>query len=675
MRAKIVKERFGKRIAKRFVSQLLRKASRSCGDENYFVADGARVKQYVSAVGYMMEDNEKMKKMKRIFAAIMGLTMCLTATCGLTACKDNDSTEGTNGGTNGETTEITFWYDCGLETQSVYRDLVQTYNTTQGVKDGVKVIGSSKTGISSSARTQLTGGTPPNVIMIDDTVFRTYANDSLFLDLTNYYNEQPGDYTEDTIPDNMTDRFRITLGKNGEKTVIGDGENLYGLPFGSDPNVLYYNVSYFEGQGIHIISVPEDELDAYNKEHGTNFAPHGYAEYAVGYLTGDAATLSASENIAGEQVVKVFNNAVPTNWEEFRYLCKYFTKAYNKNSPTDRAYGNEWWFANGWSVGGDCIGWDGEKYNFTIADDTPNYLVTADSVTINNVQYTSGQIVRYEDKVAQADIATMEGVYEIPSQKDALMEFLCLSGDTGVIIDGDVTGYAIAYTDARYRTGGFTAGESAIAAAAFSYSISFERALGENVDMAVNYQYREYEGGSVYYDGNEDFANEYLKLIGAVNPGDTAMYTGELATDGNTEIVGNLTGSDCVTALVIPARSDSSKYDAAWKFIRWASGPEGQAILAGSGNMVPNQTSIALSDTFYSLNNDKNYYAAALMSRTSDVGDWGYFENGEWVTDWAEDFNNKLRKGMITLSEFLAANEAKAQSACASTEMRIKGWR
>ena len=96
--------------------------------------------------------------------------------------------------------------------------------------------------------------------------------------------------------------------------------------------------------------------------------------------------------------------------------------------------------------------------------------------------------------------------------------------------------------------------------------------------MLVLDQYREEVGGSVYYDGTESFASEDRKVVGAVNPGDTEAYTGELATDGETEIKGNLTASDGVTALVIPSRSDSEKYDAAWKFIRWAAGPEGQAI-------------------------------------------------------------------------------------------------
>lgn len=280
----------------------------------------------------------------RNFKRIVALALCcmlLVATVALTGCTPEEEVpEGA--------VSINFWYDCGLQTQSVYRELIKVYNETQGVKDGVYVVGSKKTGISTSARTQITGGTAPNVIMISDTVFKAYARDGLFLDMSDYYTNMAGSYDETKIPENLVNRFRITVGGNGNQTVVGAGESLLGVPFGSSPQVLYYNVEYFEGQGINIISVPEENLDDYNKEHGTNFVAHGYAEYATGYLTGDAASYQISKNLAGQQVVKVFNNAIPMNWEELRNLSKYFTKEYNGSSPTDRGFATEWWFANGW---------------------------------------------------------------------------------------------------------------------------------------------------------------------------------------------------------------------------------------------------------------------------------------------------------------------------------------
>lgn len=607
-----------------------------------------------------------MKAMMRFMSLALCLVMCLSALT-LVSCDDDNVPEGA--------VTINFWYDCGLATQSVYRELIQKYNETQGITDGVYVVGSKKTGIATSARTQITGGNPPSVIMISDTVFKAYARDDLFLDLSSYLTNDAGSYDESNIPSNMLDRFKITVGGSGENTYVGNGENLLGVPFASDPSVLYYNVNYFTQQGIHIISVPEDELDAYNKKHGTNFAAHGYAEYATGYLTGDAASLSASSSLSGKQVVKVFNNAISMNWEELRVLSKYFTKQYNSSSPTDRGFATEWWFAHGWSVGGDCIGYDGDKYNFTLADDSDNYLVTAaNGITINGRTYSAGDTIRYEDKVNDSNIDkyVSEGsLYKLPSQKDALIEFLRLTADTSSVIDGDLKGYGIAYPDTNTRTEGFTSGKVAIVVNSFSTFMSFENALGDGVDMAVMYQYREYEGGSTYTDGG----NEYLKVIGETNPGDSKIYTGELVTQNGTDIVGNLASSDGVEALVIPKNSDPEKYEAAWKFIRWASSEEAQSILAKTGNIVPVCDSVALSETFYSINSNKNYFAAAIISRISDIGDWGYFEDGQWVTDWANDFNNKLRYGRQTLSDFLSANASKAQKACEDTSIVIKGWK
>lgn len=602
-----------------------------------------------------------MKKAKKLLIAMCCLAIGCSAFVGC----------GENSGAPDGATEITFWYDSGIQTQPVYRELIKKYNDTQGKTDGVYVVGSRKSGISTSGRTEITGGDTPNVTMISDKVFKEYARDSLFLDLSEYYATTPGSYSEASIPSNTTDRFKITVGANGEKTRVGNGEKLLGLPFGSIPSVLFYNKDHFNKQGIHIISVPEEELDAYNKSHGTNFAPHGYAEYKAGYLTGDAANYTTSKNIAGNDVVKVFNNAIPTNWEEFRNLSKYFTQEYNRSSSTKYGYVNENWFSHGWSVGGDCVGYDGEKYNFTLADDQANYLATTD-VTVNGRAYTAGQTIRYEDKVNDNNIASYVengSLYELPSQKDALMEFLCLTGKTDKVVDGDQKGYGVANPDTSSRGEDFTKGDVTMIAESFSYCIIFNKALGNSVDMAVMYQYREYEDGSVY----ETNGNEYLKVIGETY-GET-VYSGKLKTQNGTKIVGNLTSSDEVKALVIPTNSESSKYEAAWKFISWAASTEGQKIIAKTGNVVPNQDALALGNDFYSLNTSVNYYAPAKMSRTSDVGDWGYFEDGKWVTDWANDFNGKLRQGTQTISEFLSLHKADAQNACERTSIVIKGWR
>lgn len=288
--------------------------------------------------------------------------------------------------------------------------------------------------------------------MLSDEVFKDIAIDGLFLDLTEYAERDQFDFSG--MPTGLLNSARMTIGKKGEKTYTGEGQNLQAMPFGIDPFVLYINRQNFENWGINFISVAENELDAYNEEHGTHYMPHGYAEYAEG--NAPATGLTLSENLAGEQVYKVFNNRISTNWEEFRYLAKCFTRSYRADSPTPNGFVTGWWFPFGWSVGGDCIGWDGEKYNFTLMDETPNYLATKE-VTVNGKTYSAGDLITYEDKVNADGIAEIDGLFELPSQREAVTEFLRYSLNRDYAVDGSGTeGYQIMPSNFALRLGNFT---------------------------------------------------------------------------------------------------------------------------------------------------------------------------------------------------------------------------
>ena len=82
--------------------------------------------------------------------------------------------------------------------------------------------------------------------------------------------------------------------------------------------------------GINVISIAESDLA------GTGYQPHGYAEYK----TAPNANLKSSVNNAGQTVYKVFNNKIPMNWEEFRYLMLHLKKALNQTY----SYFSEYWF-------------------------------------------------------------------------------------------------------------------------------------------------------------------------------------------------------------------------------------------------------------------------------------------------------------------------------------------
>ena len=181
---------------------------------------------------------------------------------------------------------------------------------------------------------------------------------------------------------------------------------------------------------------------------------------------------------------------------------------------------------------------------------------------------------------------------------------------------------------------------------------TLEVAYKGQYDITVPAQWREYKGGSVYYKGEETFANEYLKVIGKQYDG--TVYTGELDKDevSGVPFVGRQSGYGEFSALMIPVNSDSSNYEAAWKFIRWAASEEGQKIYMKTGN-VPNQSALALSDEYAALGGERNYRAAAVAAQGAEIGDWAYFNNGAWVDKWAGNFNQALRLGYTTPEKFM----------------------
>ena len=377
-----------------------------------------------------------MSKLTKVFSMVIGVAMCFATVTLATGCGEK-TPEGFTG--------ITFVYEADMYANPTFYELVKTYNDTQGQLDKVKVNPTQVSGVGET-RTTYEGTCEYNVAMTGDAVFKDIAMDGLFVNLNDYVkndNYDLSDFTKGAL-----DSARLTIGD--EKYIAGEGQDLQALPFGCAPAVIYYNKNHFTSQKINIVSCAEESL----KTEYPNLQPHGYAEYAVKPF--DAAV--SSTNLAGETVYKVFNNKIPMNWEEKRYLSKMFTSSYNSDSPSQYGYVSAWWFSYGWSVGGDVVGWDGEKYNFTLMDKTDNYLAVKD-VTVNGTEYRAGEIVSYEDKIKQKDIATLEGLYALPSQYDSQIEFLCTSKSGPV--EGDVQVYGVCPSDME-RIGNFTSGKVAM---------------------------------------------------------------------------------------------------------------------------------------------------------------------------------------------------------------------
>lgn len=566
------------------------------------------------------------------------------------------------GGSSDGAGEITFWYTAGSTNSKIIKEMVAAYNEGQGVEDGVTVTAVNRQKIDKSSLMV----DAPNVVMIDDENFKSWALEGLYHDLTDYYETMPGNYSEEEIPDSLVNRFRLDKEESNGIRKAGEGADIQGLPFGASSMVFFYSLSAFESQDINIISVEEDELDGTGTY--AKVKAHGYAEYKEEPFDGAIK----STNLAGEEVYKVFNNRIPMNWEEYRYLSKMFTQSYNPSSPTEYGFAQHWWFSYGWSVGGDCIGYDGSKYSFTVADKSANWLVTAEEgVDINGTHYSAGEIVSYEDKVNTANISSISGLYELPSQYDALVEFCRTTTPTDKVVDDDITGYGISTTSDDNQATTLINGKVAGLASDISAITTLEVTYSENYDIAPAIQWKKYDDDNgVYYDGEEDFSNEYLKVIGETYDGE--VFTGDVMEVDGTPIQGVQACYSNSNALVIPERSDSDKYEAAWKFIRWAASAEAQEIYMETG-YVPNQTSLAMSESYTESVEGKNYWAFANGVQNGSIGDWAYFENGEWVNDWEGVFNNQLRSGYCTITEFLNQKEAAANSAIGSVNIIFYG--
>ena len=601
----------------------------------------------------------------------LAISSILAATC-LVGCGGG----GDDGAGNGE--RITFWGITDQYTSSSYSQLVDAYNAGQGKIDGVYVKYSPKTDSSANHMSYCASarGTVDIIGVSDRYVFNNIAQ-GFYTNLQDYIDD-PSTYTKnadgetyfsvDNYATGNIDRFRF----NKESSEAGEGEDLYALPLVANASVIYYNEDYFTQNNINIISVTEEELEAYNKANGTSYAPRGYAEYTVEAMP--AAGLKTSENLEGDEVVKVFNNLIPMSFLEVNTLSKYFTREYNKQSPSLYGVLNEWWFSHGWAVGGDCVKWDEDmgQYKFTLGDEQPNYLVT-EAVTVNGTPYDAGDILSYTDRnwvLDNSSSAVVSSLYELPSQYEQFREFCAWSQITGKKVDNEVYGYGISPSPATLNNSSkvqyFTSGEVAMLVDGTTELDPVYNALVGKTewDIAPMYTYREFEGEDPAGSGT-------LKVIGMEYDG--VEFTGEVKEVNGTPIVGKLSGSSQNFGWAIPA--NSSHKDAAWKFLQYLTSAEGQSYFVANDAGAPSVSSYINSPEYYDKDNKKcdNYRAISIMAEACTIGDWSYFENGEWISDWSLELNGPVRNGETPLTEFFEHQQGPTDTILAGYKFKLHG--
>ena len=597
-----------------------------------------------------------MKNIRKILSLILCLAMCLTALFG---CKG-----GVDKGNDGEiddeghyrpsdtVAKVEFWINGDEYELEVFEDLVKRFNNKYAGQIEVKLIQKPSDGYETAVQQSLSGE-KLDVFYVGDAGYKSYAEQGLLYDITDLVANSPI-YDLSTMWPNVVTRYKYDVNTKLSGTESG---RYYGVPKDIGPTVIYYNETEFENAGIKIISVAAEDLDAYNNgakdDRGNTKADMGLGGVTVkeyGYF------------VANGQ--KYFNNQIPMSWDETVEVANILQNS--MSNPNAYGYFTEWWFNYGWTVGGDCIqfvptsdsAYNGGYYDFTLSDDTPNFIVADDvtgTVTVNGNAYAAGEIISYQDKLGLNMTSTAGQDYskeitaevmalvnngtlnELPSQREAFTEFVRLAAKTSTVVDtvnGEkLYGYGITPTPSSIgsdagKTQAFAQGEIGMLVDG-RWNVTYFRdpASGINFtwDVCPLPMYREYDA--------EGFGAEREVTVHGIEAG----HSGSVGL--------------CIS-------NNSKVKNAAWTFIEFVGSEEGQSAQAAKGFAIPLQRELANSEIF--LQSDKMPRNSKIFINAAEIqgaGDWWYLTDNAWIDDWAGVLNGDVRNGKKSMTDFFASKQ------------------
>lgn len=578
-----------------------------------------------------------MKKIKLIVTAMLALVLTFsTFACGRKGDDGSYDEEG-NYRPSASVTPLLFeGWGSDIE-EDVFGKLTKQFNDTIGKQNNIHVdyVSIPEGDYETMVTTAMGGNNTPDVVYVGDGSLKKWVDTDYLTQLNdpqdNFMNKSGG-YDLSELWPSAIGRYRY----NPVTTTSNEDDPLWALPKDIGPTVIFYNKTYMTQLGITIINKTEEEIKT-----------------LVGQtIPGTTATY----NYRGyDRAQKIFNNKIPMSWEE----CVQLAQDMQTIRGCDYGYFTEWWFNYGWGVGGDCMEYSyhdmanaaNPYYKFTLGDNTPNYIVKDDVPQLNlgadkydrdkdgdktedNIYY-AGEIISYNDKQNLTD-TQKQSLNVLPSQRDAFTEFCRLSASTTTTVDTvdghDLKGYGVAMnpstlTNVDYETffyggqvGMYVDGRWAVS--------THRRMMRMDWDVCSMPVYRE--------------------------------YTDETATA--VKVHGIQAGHSGSMGIAIPKYAKFK--NAAWLFVKYIAGVEGQIAQSKEGFAIPNQ--MYLSDrevvkdgyTFdesiflqpnLKPSNAQVFVDAAHYARPAD---WCYLKDGEWITPWSTPLNSTVRDGKMTVTAF-----------------------
>ena len=328
-------------------------------------------------------------------------------------------------------------------------------------------------------------------------------------------------------------------------------------------------------------------------------------------------------------MARVFNNRIAMSWEEVIELAKEMQKI----DGCDYGYYNEWWYAYGWSVGGDVVEYmkDG-YYKFTLNDESSNYIVKDNvaSVEINGTTYKAGELISYADKSKLSD-TDKQNLNKLPSMYDAFLEFVALTAKEGSVVGTT--------TDGSKKLGyGVSMGANSLGTAdAEDYFISGK--FGMFVDGR-------WEVPTL----RKEMSNSDKWGQGSWNVAPLPVYK-EYDASGNVTVHGVAAGHSGSMGLAI---ADGSKNkEAAFEFLKYVVGKEGQKAQSLAGFAIPNQVALSQDEeVFLQTSQDPvNSIVFVEAAQVQRPGDWWSLTDSSWIDEWANYLNYTVRENKATVND------------------------
>lgn len=566
---------------------------------------------------------------------------------------------------------VKFWVYGDESELEIYTIMTDEFNETYGKENGIKVDISTKPpgNYESLIQTVSTSKSGPDVFLCIEDNFKKWVNMGFLTDMTQYL-DAVNDIDVSDVYATTVDRLRY----DRENNTSNSDDPLYGLPLDTKPSALYYNESMFEKAGIIVISVDEENLDAWNDgkvadnrgktradyeaEHpelkGVTVPNKGYYRSIYPY------TVDVGWTYPDENEVLVFNNCIAMNWDEIEDLAMLFTPSYNTSAAaefgTDFGYFTEWWFNYGWSVGGDCLtdlSGNGD-WNFSLLDYTPNFMVAGESYTgaYTGKTYTKGETLEHLDKfdIPAGELMTPdnEGGYTYNGQKIGIRQSVTEAAENGTLTALPSTREAFTrYLKLGAKKTADIEGEGGLAISPNPLTFSTRTRMNYfySGKMAMLVDYSSYMATVSEQAEERGFKWDIAPL--AVYK----EYVDPLDPDcDETVVVGKTAGQSNSKAMV--SRENSQNKESAAKFIKWMASKAGQTIRAENGHF-PNQKELISRVVFpgYAPANVKAFSEALEFQ---GAGDWWYMADYEWINVWAVPLNSEVRNGKMTYDAWRA---------------------